>query len=774
MFKNLHLHARFFSQRAMISPPTRHPIGRALVAFLLLLPLFLFSSNAVQAADGDPTLSIGGLGTTFNVMGDTTFTLPISFADSAEPNEISAVSFSLDFDETCLTFDSITDTNADNIPDAITGLPTGYVPTLSYDEADTDGEIDMSIIDQVEPQNALSDGVLVVFEFTVLPACRGVDITPVDGNLVPQSFFFSAVPVPTFGNLTGQDVVGGTHTDGELTLRFNADPTDIALSNATINENLPLGTTIGTLSSTDFDIGSPRDDSHTYSLVAGDGDTNNSSFAISGSALKSNTALNFETKSSYSVRVLTTDSYGGTFDKAFTINVGDVNEKPTALTIDDSNVNENDVADAIVGSFATTDPDTADSFTYSLVAGSGDTGNTLFNIDGADLRANASFNYESKTSHNIRVQVTDKLVDGLTFDNIFTINVVNVNDLPIAVADDTPGQVEVITAAKTFLVLANDTDEDRLPADTLTVADGTISAPTDGGTAVADGGGILYTPPGTGVNGPVSFAYSTFDGTDPSAAPASVTFQSVKNDLRGNCNGDAGVNAGDFPALVLEINDATNDTPDWYNAYTGSFVGSPMGCDANNDKEIKIADLTCTVLISFGDSNCTLLTAQAASTLADADLAVGQNLVGVRNHTVNVPIRLTTNDHRVSAASFALNFDQNQLVFDATDADQNGLPDAITFSTPPGMVTVANYNEAANRLELTVYAVSVPMATLSDGLVANVTFTVNSEMTVDEAPIILVNSSLGSDQGQAVPVEVHSASVRVAQFFRFFLPFLSR
>jgi hypothetical protein len=91
-----------------------------------------------------------------------------------------------------------------------------------------------------------------------------------------------------------------------------------------------------------------------------------------------------------------------------------------------------------------------------------------------------------------------------------------------------------------------------------------------------------------------------------------------------------------------------------------------------------------------------------------------------------------------------------------------------------GYAKTPNYNEAANRLELTVYAVSVPLATLSDGLVASVAFTVNAETTVAETHLILVNSSLGSDQGQAVPVAVHGASVRVAQTFRSFLPLLSR
>ena len=153
---------------------------------------------------------------------------------------------------------------------------------------------------------------------------------------------------------------------------------------------------------------------------------------------------------------------------------------------------------------------------------------------------------------------------------------------------------------------------------------------------------------------------------------------------------------------------------------------------------------------------------------------MGQNLIGVPSSTVNVPVQLTTNGQNVAAASFALSFDKDQLAFDATDADQNGLPDAVTFNTPQGMVTVANYNEAAGRLELTVYAVTVPMPTLADGLVANVTLQVNEDATLAATPVTLLQSSLGSDQGQAVPVAVSDGSVQIAQARLFFLPMISR
>jgi hypothetical protein len=70
-------------------------------------------------------------------------------------------------------------------------------------------------------------------------------------------------------------------------------------------------------------------DSSIYTLVSGTGDADNASFGISGSSLRASVAFNFEDKSSYSIRVRTTDSANNTYEKVFTIRVEDL---PEALT----------------------------------------------------------------------------------------------------------------------------------------------------------------------------------------------------------------------------------------------------------------------------------------------------------------------------------------------------------------------------------------------------------------------------------------------------------
>jgi len=111
----------------------------------------------------------------------------------------------------------------------------------------------------------------------------------------------------------------------------NHPPTAIALSATSISENAAVGTSVGTFSTADVD---PLD-TFTYALVSGTGDADNASFTIVGNTLKTAVALNYEAKSSYSIRVRSTDSGGLTTETQFTISVLDLPEpvSPPVATV---------------------------------------------------------------------------------------------------------------------------------------------------------------------------------------------------------------------------------------------------------------------------------------------------------------------------------------------------------------------------------------------------------------------------------------------------------
>ncbi len=98
----------------------------------------------------------------------------------------------------------------------------------------------------------------------------------------------------------------------------NAAPVDIALSGATLNQSAGANATVGTLTTTDADSG----DTHTYSLVSGDGDTDNGSFNVDGSTLRATTPLSIAA-GVRTVRIQTSDGKGGTYAEDFTITVTD-------------------------------------------------------------------------------------------------------------------------------------------------------------------------------------------------------------------------------------------------------------------------------------------------------------------------------------------------------------------------------------------------------------------------------------------------------------------
>ncbi len=230
---------------------------------------------------------------------------------------------------------------------------------------------------------------------------------------------------------------GGLNFEKQFTVTINdinEPPTDIALSDSTIDENCPVGSEIGTFSTTDEDV----DELFSYELVAGTGDTDNSSFTIAGSggdSLKLAVVPNYEVKDSYSIRVRTTDSGGLTYEKQFTISILDENDAPTGLALSGSTIDENSPVGSEIGTFSTTYEDAGELFSYELVAGTGDTDNSSFTIAGGggdSLKLAVVPNYENKDSYNIRVRTIDS--GGLSFEEQFVISISDVNDAPTDIA----------------------------------------------------------------------------------------------------------------------------------------------------------------------------------------------------------------------------------------------------------------------------------------------------------------------------------------------------
>lgn len=363
-------------------------------------------------------------------------------------------------------------------------------------------------------------------------------------------------------------------------VNVNTAPTDLALSNASVAENQPSGTTVGTLSSSD-----EPGDTHSYALVSGTGSADNGSFQITGDTLSTNASFDFETKSSYTIRVRSTDQDGASFEKVLLVTISDANDAPTDVTLNNASVNENEPSATTVGSLFAVDVDAGDTHTFSLVSGTGDADNASFSITGNTLKTAVSFNFEVKDSYSVRIRATDS--GGATFEKAFTITILDVNDAPTVVADSYSGAIGntlavlgvagagphvVLTGS---LPLANDSDED---ADPITAVVETVAS-TGGGSASISADGSFTFLPGVGDKSQTdTFTYHVTDGLATSAGTISV---GIGADLVWYVNASAAAGDGRSSApfnTLTGVNGAggsgdSDGTGDWIFLYGGSYSG---------------------------------------------------------------------------------------------------------------------------------------------------------------------------------------------------------
>lgn len=248
-----------------------------------------------------------------------------------------------------------------------------------------------------------------------------------------------------------------------LTNVFEA-PTNIELSPAQVPENEPSGTLIGSLITTDSDA----NETFSYTLVTGSGDTNNNLVSIVGNQVFTAASYNRETQPTLTVRIRTLDSHGLSYERALTITVTNVNEVPTDLQLSPLSVAENLPLNTTVGSFSTTDPDQNDTFTYSFISGAGSSGNGQFAIVGNQLRTAAVFNYEGQSSYSVLIRATD--AGGLYFDKSFTISIIDVNDAPVLL--NSQYSIDENSVANTLVGTLGATDADPGTTLTYTLIDG--------------------------------------------------------------------------------------------------------------------------------------------------------------------------------------------------------------------------------------------------------------------------------------------------------------
>jgi hypothetical protein len=181
---------------------------------------------------------------------------------------------------------------------------------------------DIAISDDALGSNTISllgaDAAVFEVEGTVLYLKAGTSL-----NYESKSAYAVAIVV-------GDSTLGGSSpvsTEFSLAVTdVNEAPTALALSATALNENIPAGALVASLISSDPDT---SDQSFSYALVAGVGDTDNLAFFVTGNQLHITRTPDYEVKSSYDIRLKTTDQGGLSFERHVQLAINDLPDSPS-------------------------------------------------------------------------------------------------------------------------------------------------------------------------------------------------------------------------------------------------------------------------------------------------------------------------------------------------------------------------------------------------------------------------------------------------------------
>ena len=232
---------------------------------------------------------------------------------------------------------------------------------------------------------------------------------------------------------TSEDL-DGLHNTGNDSFLIKLSEVEID----SINEGSHSGYVIGQLSTLDDD----NEDSHTYKLIEGEGSSDNSKFSIDRNLLKINSTLDYETNSSFSIRIQTLDNAGNSLEKKFVLQVKEENQAPTDMTLSNESFDEDAKENFLVANISSTDEDSnqhnyyLDHFSW----GESTYNNSYFKIDGDKLLLKNSLDYETQNSYEVSIKSIDK--DGNSLIKNFVLQLNDVDEAPEKISFDVTSKLE--------------------------------------------------------------------------------------------------------------------------------------------------------------------------------------------------------------------------------------------------------------------------------------------------------------------------------------------
>ena len=520
--------------------------------------------------------------------------------------------------------------------------------------------------------------------------------------------------------------------------------TDGASTTRSVAENTASGQNIGTaVGATDADT----TDTLTYSL----GGTDAASFSIVSTSgqLQTNAALNFESKTSYSVTITVDDGNGAnnTDTITVTINVTNVNEAPTLpsgrviIAVDENTASDTNIGTA----FTATDPDSGDTLTYSLRRGDA----SSFSIDSStgQLKTNAALDFETKSSYSdLVVRATDS--GSLFAARLVTVNVNDINEAPAFASGASISNITAtVGTAITSVTLPEATDPE---SNTITY---TLTPALPAGLTFTDSSRILAGTP-TAVKASATYTYTASDGNLSDTLTFTIAVSAAPNNAPVFTDGDSTTRS------VAE------------NTVSGTNIGTAVGAtDADNDTLTYTLGGTDSASFSIVSTSGQLQTNAALNHESKSSYSVTVSVSDGKGGTDSIPVTITVTNVN-EAPAFANNASISNITAttntaitsvtlpEATDPDGTTPTYTLTPALPAGLTFTASTRALAGTPTAAKTSTTYTYTASDGSLSATLTFTIAVNAPANNAPVftdgdsttreIAENTASGTNIGTAV------------------------